>query len=97
MELTPNELLEITAHLIKYVESLGIKNIKFQPEDSYYQKIWHEDRDILKTPPIALGYIDEDLAALKRLINNKEEAPTAYDLERLGAILTTLGAIVAKK
>lgn len=98
MELTTKELLAITKILMKYVEDIGYGKISFSTEDSYYQKVWHEDRNVYGQPPISLGYIEEDIEALKKLLSsNKEEAiPTAYDLQRLGAVLTTLGAVMTK-
>jgi len=98
MELTSQELLQIAKILIKYAEERGYKTIKFSDEDSWYQKIWLKDRTFEGTPEISLAFIDEDIEALKRLLtNNEEEVPVPYDLQRLGAILTTLGAVIGKK
>lgn len=94
MELTTQELLQITSLLLKYLENKGYKNISFSNEDSYYQKIWHKDRDLEKTPNITLGMLDDDIEALKKILDG--QSPIAYDLERLGAVLTTLGAVLAK-
>lgn len=96
MELTSKELLEIAKMLITYAEQRGYKTIKFADEDSYYQKIRHEDRTFDGTPQHSLAFIDEDIEALRRLITDPEEGPIAYDLQRLGALFTTLGAVISK-
>jgi hypothetical protein len=92
MEITSKELLEITKILIKYLEKRGWNTITFSNDDAYYQKIWHKDRDLEKTPTITIGLLDEDIESLKLLL--KGEPPTSYELERLGAVLNALGAII---
>jgi hypothetical protein len=94
MTLTIQELLQISFILLKYAEKKGYNKISFLEEDSYYQKIWHEDRDLEKTPKITVGIIDDDIEALKKILDG--QPPIAYDLERLGMILTTLGAVLTK-
>lgn len=95
-QITSKELLEIAKLLIKDIEERGYKTIKFADEDAYYQKIWHKDRTFDGTPEHSLNFVDEDMEALKRLLTDKEEVPTSYDLERFGALFTTLGAVISK-
>lgn len=95
MEITTKELLQITTILLKYVEQRGYQNISFSNEDSYYQKIWHQDRDLGGVPKITIGDLDDDIEDLKKLLHNG--TPFEYDLERLGAVLTVLGAVLAKE
>jgi len=61
---------------------------------SYYQKIWHKDRNLEKIPTITLGMLDDDIESLKKLLVGQQ--PFSYDLERLGAVLTALGAVLEK-
>ena len=85
-------LLEST--LLNYVEKKGYKTISFSNDDLYYQKIWHADRDLIGTPKISIGMLDEDIESIKKIIQG--DAPFEYDLERLGAIFTALGAVLSK-
>ena len=90
MEITTQELLQIFQILITYLERKGVKRISFSNDDAYYQKIWHQDRNLDETPEISIGLLDEDIESLKSLL--KGEFPNNYELERLGAVLTVLGA-----
>lgn len=95
MKLTTKELLQIATILLRYVEQRGYKNISFSKEDSYYQKVWHKDRNLESDPKITIGILDDDIDALKKLLVG--ETPFEYDLERLGAVLIALGAVLAKE
>jgi hypothetical protein len=48
-----------------------------------------------KDPQVTIGILDDDIEALKKLLAG--EIPFEYDLERLGAVFTALGAVLAKK
>ena len=95
MGITIEELSKITNVLLNYVEQKGYKTISFKDGDSYYQKIWHDDRNLNSTPKIGIGMLDDDIEELKKILQG--ESPFEYDLERLGAIFTAVGAILAKK
>ncbi len=95
MEITTKELLNLVIILLKYLEKRGHEKITFVDEDAYYQKIWHKDRNLTKTPNITLGLLDEDIESIKSLLQG--EAPNSYDLERLGALFTIIGATLDKE
>jgi hypothetical protein len=78
--------------IISYIQKHGIKEISFRDEDCYYLKIWHKDRNLEnKCPRYTMGYFDEDIEALKEILEGKYVF-SSYDLERIGAILTGFGA-----
>jgi len=95
MKLTTKELLQATTILLNYIEKKGYNTISFSNEDSYYQKIWHADRNLNNTPEITIGILDEDIETIKKILQGTQ--PFEYDLERLGAIFTVLGAILSRK
>src|SRR5579872_2262265 len=94
MYITTKELQRAATILLSYAEKQGWEVISFADEDSYNQKIWLHHRDLVKTPLYDLGYIDDDIEGIKRAM--EDDVFFAYDLERIGAILTTLGAVMAR-
>ncbi len=94
MLLNLNELLQITAILLHYVQALGCTKISFSSNDSYYYKIWYDDRNIVRTPSWTIGDINEDIKSIWNII---QELYTAmhYDMERIGTVLTLMGAVLS--
>ena len=88
------ELLKITSLLLKFVDQTGCEIVAFSPEDVYYERIWHQDRDFGGNPPIAMGSLDDDMESLKKILSG-EYAPFTGDLGRLGAVLTTVGSMLS--
>jgi hypothetical protein len=93
MLLNLNELLQITAILLHYVQALGCAKASFSSNDAYYYKIWYNDRDLLKSPSWTIGDINEDIKSIWNII---QEPYTAmhYDMERIGTVLTLMGAVL---
>ncbi len=90
MNITVQELAKITEILLKFIKEKEKDIIPFKEEDTYYQKVWHADRNLYKIPTVTLGYLDEDVENLRLLL--KGDPPSNYDLERLGVLFTSLGA-----
>ena len=63
-------------------------------DDLFYQKVWHKDRNLTGEPMITLGMVDEDLFELQKVLRGETIPP--LDLQRLGAVLTVLGAVLQK-
>ena len=99
--LTMDELRQIFELLLKYAQKWGVKEISFKDEDDYYFKIWHRDRnfediEFLNCPNYTIGSLSDDIEGLKSILNGKDE-PCTLDLERIGAILTALGATMLEE
>ena len=100
-KITLNELEFIFKLLLKYIKQQNIKAISFSNEDNYYFKVWHQDRNFddlkfLKCPKYTIGSLSDDIEELRKILANEDEV-SALDIERLGAILTALGATIVKK
>lgn len=92
--ISTDELERIFARAIIMLHKYGIEEIKIPGDDSWYQKIWHQDRTWEKTPTITMGEVYEDIQGLKDTV--KEDIMIPYDLERLGALLTIIGAVMSE-
>jgi hypothetical protein len=95
MRLTTQQIRQIIYILLQYLEEKKCKVIQFTDEDSWYQKIFHERRHLNTDPAIALGFLGEDIEELQKIF--EIPIPCPYELERLGIILTTFGAVLATK
>src|SRR5580704_17581610 len=95
MRLTTQQIRQITNILLQYLKEREYSLIQFADKDSWYLKIWHKSRDLKKDPPLALGFLDEDIEALQKL--HETPIPSSYELERLGIILATFGAVLSDK
>jgi hypothetical protein len=96
IELSIQELHCITKLLLHYLVDRECKTICFSNTDSYYQKVWHADRNLYQTPTFTLGILDESIERLKKLMYNNDYVPNCYDFQLLGSVLTALGAIMHK-
>jgi hypothetical protein len=99
-KLTFEELEFLLKRLSVFMKNWGIKNVSFDAKDDLYFKVWHEDREFtpefIDRPKYLLQSVSEDVAELRRLLD-LEETPTTVDLERIGAVLTVLGATMLDK
>lgn len=95
MVITTNELIYVCNKLIHYLEKEKGKKIELKQDDLWYQKVWHDERNMHEKPELSLGYLDEDIEVLKKIIEGKEDA-NDLDLQRLGQLFITLGATMRK-
>ena len=95
MQLTTKDLFKITKLLLKYAERRGYAVVQFANQDSWYQKIWHKDRNFEVAPPETIGDLDDDLEYLNHVLKDKYNA-LPYALERLGAVFNMLGTLVSR-
>lgn len=98
MKLTREELELLFKMTIQYLKSEGINEISFNNNDNYYPKIWHHDVDFsnpefMKCPRFTIGSLPDDIDDLKKVLNGRFELVPLH-LEKLGAILTQLGATI---
>src|SRR5579872_6400593 len=94
MYISTKELSRAFTILLEYVKKQGIHDISFASNDAYYQKIWFDDRNLVGTPEWTLGDSDDDIEAIKRIL--EDDFCYGYHLERIGAVLTILGAVMAR-
>ena len=100
MRLSINELAQLLEIVLKHLQEAGIQKFAFECKDTYYGRIWRKDIDFnnvqfMKCPKYAIGSLDDDFEGLKKVLIGKHE-PFALDLSRIGAILTTIGALLVE-
>lgn len=98
MKLTLEELELLFKMTIEYLKSAQLDEISFKGNDNYYLKIWHHDVDfnnpeLLKCPRFTMGSLPDDMSDLKKVLSGRFEF-AALDMEKLGAILTQIGATI---
>jgi len=94
-QLTTKQVLRVTKVLFTYIDSwYNCTLVSFSPEDALYQRVRYEDHDFGGNPKITVGSANDDMASLKELLDRKR-LPCAYDLERLGSVLISLGEVLS--
>lgn len=94
-QLTTKQVLKVTQVLLKYIdERYNYTLVSFSPEDALYQRVRYQDFDFGGNPKITVGSANDDMVSLEEILDAKR-LPCAYDLERLGSVLITLGGVLS--
>jgi len=98
MKLLLDELSKLFNMVYLYLQKENVKKIAFEGKNDYYPMVLRKDINFnnpqfMQCPKYAIGSLDDDIQGLKDVLSGKHE-PWELDLQRIGAILTTIGGLL---